>query len=45
MSIVQVEKKEKAIGMVTQIDEEIQSLPIKINCDHTDLPKVIICTQ
>ena len=34
MSKVQTDKNEKAKGVIAQVHEEIQSLPIKVKCDH-----------
>ena len=34
MSKVQTDKNQKAIGVITQVDEEIQSVPIKVKCDQ-----------
>ena len=34
MSQVQTDKNEKTIGVIAQIDEEIQSFPLKVKCDQ-----------
>ena len=32
MSTVQTDKNEKVIGVIAQVDEEIQSLSVKVKC-------------
>ena len=34
MSKVQTDKNGKVIGVIAQVDKEIQSLPIKVKCDQ-----------
>ena len=34
MSKVQTDNNEKAIGVIAQVDEEIQNLSIKVKCDQ-----------